>query len=271
MDKTRRYERPIKIAEGIFWVGFHDEKTNFHCNPYLIVESDQAVLIDGGSRPDFPVVMMKILQTGVDPRQIVALVYQHYDPDLCGSMPNLVDACENPNLRVYSDPLNNLFINYYIGEDRHHLVRSIDDQGLEFTFNSRVLKFFKTPYAHCPGSFITYDVKTGTLFTSDLFGSLSKSWDLFIKLEKECHSCLDYGDCVNKKAYCPIPDVLDFHRKVMPSGKALKYAMDLILKLDPAIVAPQHGSVFLKREDVRFISRLLGGLDKVGIDGFLPE
>ena len=47
-------ERPFRIAEGIYWVGFHDELSNLHCNPYLLVEGDEAVLIDGGSRRDFP-------------------------------------------------------------------------------------------------------------------------------------------------------------------------------------------------------------------------
>ena len=109
----KEYGRPIKITEGIYWVGFYEEVTNLHCNPYLIVEGDKAVLIDAGSRPDFATVMMKILQTGIDPDDIAALIYQHFDPDLCGSMPNVVDMCENKDLRILSDASNNIFINYY--------------------------------------------------------------------------------------------------------------------------------------------------------------
>ena len=48
------YDRPIEIADNIYWVGFHEKISNFHCNPYLIVEGDRAVLIDAGSRPDLP-------------------------------------------------------------------------------------------------------------------------------------------------------------------------------------------------------------------------
>ncbi len=69
------YERSVEIAKGIFWVGFYDSQSGLHCNPYLIVDRDEAVVIDGGSRPDFPTVMMKILQTGVFPNQISALIY----------------------------------------------------------------------------------------------------------------------------------------------------------------------------------------------------
>ncbi|MDI6726606.1 MAG: MBL fold metallo-hydrolase [Smithellaceae bacterium] len=107
------YDRPIEIADNIFWVGFHEQISNFHCNPYLVIEEDQAVLIDAGSRPDFPVVMMKILQAGILPEQIVALIYHHVDPDLCGSLSNMIDICSNPQLQVLSEPRNNTFISYY--------------------------------------------------------------------------------------------------------------------------------------------------------------
>lgn len=266
INNSKRYDRPIKIAEGIYWVGFYEERTNLHCNPYLIVQDDKAVLIDSGSRPDFAVVMMKVLQTGLDPKQIIALIYHHYDPDLCGSMPNMIDICENPSLKVLSEQNNNIFINYYIEKERHHLLESIDVLGNQFIFNGRKLQFLKTPYSHCPGSFVTYDIKTKTLFSSDLFGSFSTKWDLFTKLDNECMICVDYNNCINRKIYCPLPDIIDFHRQIMPSEKSLHYAMNVIKNLDINIIAPQHGSIFVNKRDIYFIIEKLGSIDKIGID-----
>lgn len=54
---------PIEIDTGIYWVGYSNEFSKLHCNPYLIVEADEAVLIDGGNRDDFSHVMLKILRT----------------------------------------------------------------------------------------------------------------------------------------------------------------------------------------------------------------
>ena len=88
---AQNYEGLVEIAEGIYWVGFYDAQSGLHCNPYLIVDHDEALVIDGGSRPGFATVMMKIMQTGIAPKQIQALVYQHYDLDLCGSIPNFED------------------------------------------------------------------------------------------------------------------------------------------------------------------------------------
>jgi len=266
MNDSVRYDRPIRIAEGIYWVGFYEQTTNFHCNPYLIIEGDKAVLIDGGSRPDFAVVMMKILQTGIDPKRISALIYQHPDPDLCGSMSNMIDICGNPDIKILSEASNNIFITYYIEREKHYLLEPIDKYGYSYTFNGRTLQFFKTPYSHSAGSFVTYDSKTKTLFSSDLFGSFSKEWNLFIKLDDECIACIDFDNCIKKRPYCPLSDIIDFHKKIMPSGKALKYAMDVISRLDVDIVAPQHGSVFANKRDIHMLTKKLSSLTQVGID-----
>lgn len=264
----RGYNRPIEVSDNIFWVGFHEERSNFHCNPYLVVSGDQAVLIDGGSRPDFAVVMMKILQTGIAPEQITALIYQHVDPDLCGSMSNMVDICSNPELIILSEPDNNTFLSFYLERDKRSLLRSIDEYGGKFDFGGRILQFVKTPYAHNTGSFVTYDEQTKTVFSSDLFGSLSVQWDLFMELEDDCYICEDYSKCIKQKKYCPLPDIIKFHKNVMPSEKSLRYAMDVIGNLDVDMIAPQHGSIFKKKQDIIFIVKKLRDLKGVGIDAF---
>lgn len=37
-------QEPIEIAEGIFWVGYADNNRGLHCNPYLIIEGNEAVM-----------------------------------------------------------------------------------------------------------------------------------------------------------------------------------------------------------------------------------
>jgi len=260
----------VEVAPGIHWVGFHDGYSNFHCNPYLIIEGDKAVLIDAGSRADFPVVMRKILQTGIAPEQIVALIYQHPDPDLCGSMANMVDLCANEALTILSDRANNVFLSFYLERERRGLLRSMDDRGMVFSFNGRELRFFKTPFAHTAGSLVTYDPRTRTLFSSDLFGSYSQRWDLFLRLDDQCRSCDAYdtdGPCAYGKPYCPLTDLLAFHRQVMPSDKALHRAMKVIGGVGAERIAPQHGSIIDQQEDIAFLTGCLAKLTGVGIDG----
>ncbi len=263
------YDRPIKIAEDIYWVGFYDKESGLHCNPYLIVDGDESVLIDGGSRPDFSTVMMKILQTGISPSSIGGLIYQHYDPDLCGSIPNFEDIIGRDDLKIISDSLNNIFIRHYSVSSRLLSLEAVNF-CFEF-FSGRKLEFIKTPYAHSAGSFVTFDSKTGVLFTSDLFGSLAVEWDLFLTLEEECETCSDLEDCPKNKTDCPLRGILKFHKVIMTSKKSLRYALKQVEKIPYTIIAPQHGSIINKSEDITLIIERLRSFEKVGIDGIHTE
>jgi flavorubredoxin len=262
-------ERSVEIAEGVYWVGYYDEQAGLHCNPYLIVDNDEALVIDGGSRPDFATVMMKILQTGIAPGQISGLLYQHYDPDLCGSIPNFEDIIKRDDLKIISDSANLMFI-------RHYSVSTpllpISQINLQFSFSSgRTLQFIKTPYAHSGGSFVTFDPQSGILFSSDLFGSLGLEWELFLHLRPECLGCLQLSNCPAEKTICPINDILNFHKTVMPSAKALKYALEQILSVPFTMIAPQHGSIINDREVMRYVFERLINLTDVGIDGLIDN
>jgi flavorubredoxin len=262
-------ERSVEIAEGVFWVGFYDEPAGLHCNPYLIVDNDEAVVIDGGSRPDFATVMMKILQTGIAPGQINGLLYQHYDPDLCGSIPNFEDIIKRDDLNIISDSANLMFIRHYSVATR---LLPISRINYRYEFSSgRTLQFIRTPYSHSGGSFVTFDPQSGILFSSDLFGSLGMEWELFLKLRPDCMGCFELSNCSLKRTICPINDILDFHRSVMPSTKALKYALEQILDVPFKMIAPQHGSIINDRKVMHYVFEQLINLTDVGIDGIIDD
>jgi len=261
------YSNAIFIADGIYWAGFFDVQSGLHCNPYLIVDGNEAVVIDGGSRPDFPTVMMKILETGISASSIVALIYQHYDPDLCGSVGHFEDIIDRSDLKIISHKENNMFIRHYAISSR---LISHDAINSEFVFSSgRKLQFINTPYSHSAGSFVTFDTQTRVLFTSDLFGSYGAKWNLFLSLNPECHTCQDLMRCVRGEAYCPIPDLLRFHQQIMTSEKALRYALQIIGRIPSRMIAPQHGSILSDPADILTVSRRLLSLNGVGIDRIL--
>lgn len=273
-NKISKYQQPIEIAKGIYWVGFYDDEYFLHCNPFLIIEGDEAVLIDGGSRNDFSTVMLKILQTGVNPNNIKKLIYHHYDPDLCGSIPDFEELIDNDNLTILSHEDNNLFIKYYGTNLKSECV---EKNQFEFKFSTgRKLTFIMTPYCHSSASFVTFDEETGTLFSSDLFGSTAKEWDLFSDLDNYCHICSDYSSsevvsCKLGKKECPIEKILLFHKKIMTSKKSLDFAMDRIKKLPIKIIASQHGSLIRESRDINFIINILKNEKKIGIDQFIED
>jgi len=263
------YDSVIEIAKGIYWVGFHDKQSGLHCNPYLIVDNDEALVIDGGSRPDFATVMMKILQTGIAPQQIKALLYQHYDPDLCGSIPNFEDIIKRNDLQIISASENLMFIRHYSVTSKLFSLKSLNDQ---FEFSSgRTLQFIKTPYCHSAGSFVTFDTHSKILFSSDLFGSYGTNWELFLELQPECMDCVDFSNCPRNEPKCPIDEMLNFHENLMPSEKALKYSLEKILDIPFTAIAPQHGSIITDKKQIRFVFEQLIALKLVGIDGIVKE
>ncbi len=257
---------PVEIAPGVHWVGFEDEASGLHCNPYLIVDGDEAVVLDGGSRPDFPTVMLKILQTGISPDRIKALIYQHYDPDLCGSIPNFEHIIARKDLVIVSDKESNVFIRHYHVSSR---LLSLESVGFAYTFASgRRLEFHKTPYCHSVGSFVTLDSLTRTLFTSDLFGSISRHWQLHLTLQPHCRTCPVVAEpCPQWKTTCPLAGILNFHRRLMTSNKALRHALNVLSRLSFQRIAPQHGSILSRGEDIAAVTDHLLRLEDVGIDG----
>lgn len=260
---------PIEIADGIFWLGYTDNNVGLHCNPYLIREGDEAVLIDGGSRDDFSHVMLKILRTGLRPSQIKRLIYHHYDPDLCGSIPQLEAIINSEDLRIISHMENNVFIHYYSAKTKKLDFRVLKN---EYVFETgRRLTFHATPFCHSPGSFITFDEQTKTLFSSDLFGSYDANWNLFIQLNLDCDQCAAQQICPNTGKKCPIYGIDQFHKRIMTSKVALDHALDVIESLDFQRIAPQHGSIIPTREQAKYVIAYLRRMEHVGIDHLISE
>lgn len=267
--KELDYSEYIEIAEGVYWVGFADKRFGLHCNPYLIIDGDEAVLIDSGSRNDFSTVMLKIMRTGISPSKIKRLIYQHYDPDLCANIPHMEAMINSSDLKIISHYENNIFINYYSTRSPKQCIEVLD-YHYEFA-SGRRLEFIRTPYAHCPGSFITYDTKTKTLFTSDIFGSYDYNWNLYAQIEDHCRDCVPQETCSRTGKRCQLKGIINFHKRVMTSGKALRYALACIAQLDASIYAPQHGSILHTREAKEIVLAHLNALENIGIDFYLEE
>lgn len=269
LSKKELETTPINIGEGIYWVGFSDNVRGLHCNPYLIVEKDEAILIDGGSRNDFTKVMIKILRTGIEPRQIKRLIYHHYDPDLCGSILQFEQIINSPDLKIISHKENNVFIHYYSPKIPKLCIR---DMNYEYTFKSgRRLKFYHTPYSHSPGSFMTYDEETKTLFSSDIFGCYDTAWELFLKIPDEFKLCRDLSDCILGWEKTGIYGIKKFAETIMTSNEAFSYALDIIDSLDVELVAPQHGSIIMGKDDIKLVTGWLRNIKGIGINHYLSE
>lgn len=255
---------PVQISPGIWWVGFHDSISGLHCNAYLIVDGDEAVLLNGGSRPDFPTVMLKILQTGIYPTQIRTLIYDHYDPDVCGSVPQLEELIGHENLQIISSRPNHMFIRHYAVNSR---LRSLAEMDARFCFSSgRTLRFLPIPYCHSAGSMMIYDEQSQILFSGDLFGSSGKSEQLYVQLYSDCADCPQGDQCPRGRPRCPITGITSFHRWLIPSRDCLEYSLEQVRTVDFQVIAPQHGGILPDRESAYMVMERIEKMEKVGIE-----
>ncbi len=228
------YDSPVAVTRDIHWVGFYDDAAHLHCNPYLLIDDEDIVLVDPGSIPHFPVVMRKVMEL-VNPEDITHVVVQHQDPDVCGNLAVVEDVINRNDLKIVTHTSTARLIRHLGLRSEFYLVDEHDYRlGLQ---SGRELRFLFTPYLHSPGAIVTYDVRSRSLFTSDIFAAISKDWSLFAE-----------GDFLT-----PMDP---FHQHYMPSNRILKHCMERFEKMDLERVLPQHGSILEGEDIARAIAHL---------------
>lgn len=228
------YDEPIEIAPGIFWVGYNHHKEWLQTNAYVVIEGDEAVIIDPGSVLDFDVVVKKILKV-CTPKSIVYVILHHQDPDLCGST---VEFEKLSDFTVCMPERSSVFA-YFYGIKSYVYPVSRDNEFIQFK-TGRKLRFLMTPYCHSPGAMVTYDEKNQVLFSSDIFGVFSRTWKL-------------YADMVEYKEH--LKSMKRFMEPFMASKRAVMNFVRKVEKLPIKMICPQHGSV-LRKDIPKWISEL---------------
>ena len=236
--KQVNLEEAVEIAPGVYWVGFYDGQAALPCNPYLIMDGEEAALIDPGSVPHFPVVATKVVSL-IRPEHISTIVEQHQDPDLCGALPVFEEVIGADHLRVAAHSVTVYLITHYgIKSD----IYRVDQNDYQLKLRGgRRLRFVHLPNLHAPGTIATYDEQTRVLFSGDMFGGFAKEWSLYATEETQ-------------------EGVRRFHQAVMPCGALLRRGLARLRELEIDIIAPQHGSV-IRKEQVEDYFSLLESLD----------
>ncbi|WP_428609101.1 MBL fold metallo-hydrolase [Sedimenticola sp.] len=215
------YSNAVPVTREIYWVGFYDEAARLHCNPYLLVDEQDVVFIDPGSIPHFPVIMRKVMEV-VNPEQITYVIAQHQDPDVCGNLAVVEDVINRHDLQIVAHS-NCIRLLRHLGLRSAFYATDAHDDRLILK-SGRELQFLFTPFLHSPGAITTYDVKSKSLFTSDIFAAMSVDWALFPS-----------GDFLTPMDL--------FHQTYMPSNRILRHCMERFERMDLERILPQHGSV----------------------------
>jgi diguanylate cyclase (GGDEF)-like protein len=219
-------DAPVLIGDGLWWVGTRLENDQFQCHAYFIDNGSDSVLLDPGSPLTIDATLDKVAQIA-DVDAIRYLVCHHPDPDIAASLRDLSDLLTRDDVEVVTEWRAQALLKHY--KHRFEYYR-VEEHGWKVPLSAgRDLEFQLTPYLHFPGAMVSYDTRSATLFSSDLFGGFVPDSDVLISHD------LDYI----------IDAARPFHQHYMPSTELLTAGLRRIQNRWPDIaqIAPQHGHI----------------------------
>ena len=95
-------DRPVQIADDVWWVGMRLENDVFQCHAYYLDNGDQGVLLDPGSPLTIEATLDSVAQiTDID--NIRYLVCHHPDPDIAAGLRDLSDLLDRDDVLVVTE------------------------------------------------------------------------------------------------------------------------------------------------------------------------
>lgn len=219
---------PVEIAEGIYRFGVEDNKSGFHYNHYILQDGDQSIIFNTGFSINILAALEKFFMIAPINR-ITHAVLNGSAPQIAGAVADIDEIVHSAGgqLTVVSHPRASHKISYYYGLKQNSFYH-VDQNEWKLTLKSgRTLRFIFAHNLCYPGSFMTYDEKTGTLFSGELFSGYSFGWSLYAN---------DF--------YLAAMEA--YHYDHMPFGQLIHRTLDGLTGFDVRLIAPNHGSLINK-------------------------
>ncbi len=225
--------KPIKIKDGIYWVGGIDwDLRNFHgyltqrgstYNSYLIID-EKITLIDN-VKYYLTEELIKRISAIIDPSKIDYIIQNHIEMDHTGSLPEMKKMC--PNAKIIASPKG-------VEGIQKHFKQNWDFQTVKsgdvLNLGKRNLHFVQTPMVHWPDNMVTYCPEEKILFSNDAFGQHIASSERF---DDEYPFNIMMHEA--EKYYANI---------VLPYGTQVQKALEVVGGLDIEIICPSHGLIW---------------------------
>lgn len=216
-------------------------------NQHLIIDGEEAILLEPGGHKVYTNLVSEL--SGVTFLSgLKHIFFSHQDPDIIAAANGWLMVTD---ATAYLPALWMRFIPHFgIDEYVMNRIKPIPDQGMDLELNGKILKIIPAHFLHSAGNFQLYDPTAKILYSGDL--GMSMDQDYFTVENFENH----------------IRYLEPFHKRYIPSAKALKIWLNTIKDLDIEIIAPQHGAIFPNRYMVKkllqWLDTLECGLDIMG-------
>ena len=211
---------------------------------YLVVDNDEAILIDPGGYHLFPYLIQKVCKF-VPLEKIKYLYFCHQDPDVCGSIPMWKEVC--PQAKIAIGELWVRFLPHFGVEKVEKNAYPIPSNGASISVGKFSLRAIPAHYLHSPNHFTLYDPISKFLFSGDIGIALGE------------FNYLTVEDWIKHLEYLTPP-----HKVLMCSQKAIKAWTTRVKKLNVEAILPQHGAI-IPKEFIKHFYDFLESL-KCGVD-----
>ncbi|MBF0315213.1 MAG: MBL fold metallo-hydrolase [Oligoflexia bacterium] len=205
-------------------------------NQFMITVGNDILLTDPGGAEIFPMVMTSVSNL-VDVNRICAIFCSHQDPDIISSLPLWLSLC--PKATVYYSWLWEGLMSHY-GTQYLKNAKLLPDAGMRIEIGDRPFEIIPAHYLHSAGNFSLFDVEAKILFSGDLGGGfMPHDYPLYVK-DFTAHFKL----------------IEPFHKRVMTSNAAKHRWIKRVRKLNPVMICPQHGALFIENGVTEFLDWL---------------
>ena len=226
---------------------FEEDGQAVQANQFLVIDGDQAALIDPGGNQAFNELLMGVGRE-FPPNKLTYLLASHADPDIIASLDRWLTSTP---ARLVISKLWERFAPYLtkFGKTQSRII-GVTDAGGVLPLGRSELVLLPAHFMHSEGNFHFYDPVSRILFTGDLGVSLI--------------SGVEAREFVTELAP-HIPRMEGFHRRYMASNKILRLWTRMARKLDVKMLVPQHGAPILGRQAIADFYDWLDGVN-CGID-----
>lgn len=227
--------QPVKIADGLFWVGVVNQNGLFQKNSYLCVyEKDNVkvpILVNIGTVQDYILIRTKVEQATGTMDALRAVVVFGSDVDECSGIVNLLQASQRAFV-ITSLSIAQKIKALGIPQEKIKTFETFPDGRLRLA-TGHILKFISTPFLPEAGSFVMLEENRGYLFSGKFLSSLSTVQEF---------------DPINGNN---IEDILLYTELMAPCQEVLKRSIEPLESYEIKLLLPAMGSPIHSSQEVR--------------------
>ncbi|MFA6408782.1 MAG: FprA family A-type flavoprotein [Gammaproteobacteria bacterium] len=235
----------IKITDRVYWVGaidwalrdfhgYHTSKGSTY-NAYLIL-GEEPILVDTVKGP-FVSEMIERIKSVIPLEKIQYIISNHAEMDHSSGLPEMIQLASPKKIFTSQAGVQAL-------RDHFHQLPDIlckVANGETLTLGNTNLKFIATKMLHWPESMFTYFADEGVLFSQDAFGMHLATQEIFAEHNDPATLYREAGTYFANILLPYSPLVLQLFKNIE--------ALNLSIQL----VAPVHGPIWRKTEDIQKI------------------